>query len=277
MPIFAFWLSLAGTLALVLSASLALQLMPGIGLYGRKRAERLARQPWVDVLVLALVAMPWVVAFVMGGVAGVFGACSGQMLGAIAFSFIHKYSQTQRQRTGGPIQALAKRIGAGRTYAALFLSLAALPLLITMRVMQMTIWPIFAGVLKLPREPHRAYFSFTRHQTKGLIGLDLLWALYAEWAIGVWSMSAQIMRHAASLWCPMRFGNDAKNKACVLDFPDIERWAEPCSLEGAVRVIEQMHSRGRTSWFGHASRAAAPETPAQAGESPESDDARQAA
>lgn len=277
MLILVFWLSLAGTLLLILSASLGLQLIPGIGLYGKKRADRIARQPWADLLVFALVALPWIGALLIGGVVGLFGACAGQVLGAIAFAFIHKYSQTQRSRKPGPIKMLARRLGMVRTCAAMLFSLSALPVLIIMRAMQLTIWPLYAMALKLPREPHGAYVSFTRQKTAGLIGLDLLWALYTEWAIGVWAMSAQIMRHSASLWCPMRFGDDAKNTLCTLDFPDVQRWADHGSMDSTVRLIEQMHAPGRTAWFGHASRATQPEQALADEQTGENDDAKQAA
>lgn len=277
MPIFAYWISLGATLALALGVTLAFQIIPGAGLYGRKRAERLALQPWVDIFVFTLLALPWVVATLVGGAAGLLGACSGQALGSIAFSWIHRYAQDRKTLQPGPIRALAGRVGAVRVFLGLLISLSALPILIAMRAMQLTIWPVFARVMMLPRERSGMYFSFTRHKAKGMMGVDLLWALYTEWAMGVWALSAQIMRHAASLWCPMRFADDAKNTACATDFPDVARWGEPGDLQGAVRIVQEMHSKGRTSWFGHPSRATPHERQDSHEDAPEEGDAKQAA
>jgi len=67
-------------------------------------------------------------------------------------------------------------------------------------------------------------------------------------------MSGQIARHCASMWCPMRFADEAKNRAFAVDFPDVERWGEANSLLGTERVIDQMYGGGSTAWFGHVSR-----------------------
>ncbi len=260
---FSFWLSLAGTLILLLASALALQVVPAMGIRGPKHAERLSRQPWVDILVGWFTVAPWAMTWLIAGGAGLAGSVGGQLLVLGVWCVLHTQAHSGKSKGVTLHKTLAGRLGAVRTYAALWFSLIALPLLISMRVMQIVIWPVFRRLMKLPREQQRVYFSFSRHKARGISGMDMVWGLYAEWAVGVWSLSGQIMRHAASLWCPMRFADDAKNTACVTDFPDIGRWGEPGSMESAARVIEQMHSGASAAWFGHPSRAAAADRPEQ--------------
>jgi len=253
---FELWLSLAATLALVLSIALGLQLVSGVGLYGPKRAERFSRQPWVDVYVFVMFALPWAACWLIAGWWGLLGSFGGQALAGLAWSVMHTHSVNKKDRGTGPIRALGKRVGIVRARLGALMCVSMLPLLVVMRAMQLTLWPVFRRVMGLPGEESKTYFSFTRQQTKGLVGSELVWALFWEWAVCVWSMSGQIVRHAASMFCPMRFVDDAKNRVCEVDFPDVARWGEPNSLAGCGRVIDQMYGGGSAAWFGHSSRAA---------------------
>ncbi|MCA9305720.1 MAG: hypothetical protein R3B46_13420 [Phycisphaerales bacterium] len=251
---FAFWLSLGASMVVVLLTALGIQLASGVGLYAKKRGERLSKQPWVDVYVMVMLLAPWVGCAIVAGWWGLLGSFGGQAVAAAAWSVMHIYSHPKRDRGRGPTRALGKRVGRTRVWCAMGLSVVMLPMLVAMRVMQMTVWPLFRRLMRLPAENGAVYFSFTRHGATGLVGVELLWALYCEWAMGVWSMSGQIVRHCASMWCPMRFAEESKNRAFSVDFPDVERWGEANSLSGTERVIDQMYGGGSTAWFGHASR-----------------------
>ena len=144
----------------------------------------------------------------------------------------------------------------------LFLTAAALPCFIVIRVAELCVYPFLTPLVGLPRYRHADWVNVSRQKFDGLVGHDLIWCLYCDWMTGVYALGAEMLRNVESFWCPIRFASGKKCDNCKLDFPDIDGgWVAPEGTMGdVVATLEKMYGPRATAdlprdqrhpWFGH--------------------------
>ncbi len=250
------------TAAGVLGLALFLMLLGRLGSGGLAISSRLARAPFLDVVVALFTIVPWAPAVWFGGWRGFLAAIVGQLVGLGAWVILHEW--IYRQHTAGPriVKVINRAVGRWRNHAALWVTAAVLPVFWLIRLAQVTMYPMLVLLLNFPRYKQGDWVNCSRHKFEGLVGHDLIWCLYCDWMTGVYSLGAEMLRNVESFWCPIRFYDGKKCENCRIDFPDIEGgWVKPSSNMAEVEtVMKQMYGDGpggRREWFGHPARQGA--------------------
>jgi hypothetical protein len=248
----AFWITTASTVAL----ALLLSIIPRLGMVGWRASAALCRAPLLDAIVASFTWVPWVIGAALAGRAGFAGALAGQFVALWTWCLAHEMVFHEAARGPRIVKFHAKAVGRLRNHAALWVTLIALPIFWSIRLLQMTLWWTLPVLLDFPTYKQSDWINVSRQKFDGLVGHDLVWCLYCDWMTGVYSMGAEMLRNVESFWCPIRFYEGKKCANCAVDFPDIEKGWVPAgaTMSDVVAKMEEMYGDGRREWFGHPAR-----------------------
>ncbi len=240
----------------VLVLAALLTLLPHLGRPGRATAEALSRAPLLDAAMSLLTWVPWVVGAAVWGWWGLAGALAGQIAAYFIWVTAHELAWRHETRRGPRIVRFVNRaIGRWRNHTALWATMIALPILWAVRLGEVIAYPFLVWFAGFPRYRHAEWVNLTRHKFRGLVGHDLFWCLYCDWMTGVYSLGADMLRNVESFWCPIRFGDEAKNRHTRSVFPDVDLWVpEDGTMEDVEELMDCMYGGGQRSWFGHPAR-----------------------
>jgi hypothetical protein len=180
----------------------------------------------MDLFASALTWVPWVVVPYYAGWAGLGLGLLAQLLSLELFSLVHGLAY---RRPGAPKirHALDEVVGPVRNRTGLWVTLLILPIMWMIRLGQVTVYPLQIWGLGFPRYRHADWVSLNRQKFDGLVGHDLIWCLYCEWVLSIYSLGSEMIRNNESWWCPIQFHDLKKCQRCVPDFPDIAKWVPP--------------------------------------------------
>jgi hypothetical protein len=245
-----------GTLVAELSFVGVLHLLPRLGKTGAAMSAACTRAPLLDGIVAALTWVPWLAAGLAAGWVGVAGSLLGQAEALLLWTAIHEL--THRQAVRGPriVKVINRVVGRWRNYAALWVTLVALPGFWLIRLHELLAYPFLVGLLKFPPYRQSEWVNVSRQKFEGLVGHDLVWCLYCDWMTGVYSLGAEMLRNVESFWCPIRFYDGKKCENCRTDFPDIDHGWVPATgtMKDVTDVLEEKYADGQRTWFGHPTR-----------------------
>lgn len=208
-----------------------------LGRFGEFIERNFSRIPLLDVAVSLFSWIPWTIALIVGGTAALVGTVGGQMIALIVWSWIHDLANPEAARGPRILKFLNKRFGWWRNNMALWLTLIALPLFLSIRLLQIFLYPWMTWLIGWPKYDQSQWISVSRYKFRNLVGQDLVWCLYCDWMTGVYALTTRILRVTESYWCPVRFYDAVKNKYCRQDFPDIDKWV---SNEGTMEDVEKL-------------------------------------
>lgn len=222
-------------------------------IFGSKKNDALLRAPILDLIVGLFTWIPWIITLYFYGLLGLLGCFIGQMIMLSSFCNIH----TMLHKYKGPTikHTLNQIVGPARNHLGLFISLLALPILLSVRFGQIFIYPLLVWTLDFPKYKSGDWINVSRQKFNGLVGHDLIWCLYCDWMTGVYAFGGEMLRNVESLWCPIRFYDGKKCENCKIDFPDLKDWV---SADGAMTDVTSLltekyppGSKAPRSWFGH--------------------------
>lgn len=208
-----------------------------LGKFGHIISEKFSRVPLLDLALALFSWIPWIIGFVFGGGAGLIGIILGQAIALQMWAWIHESLHKEDVRGPRIHKFLNKRFGWWRNHIALWATLIVLPLFLIIRLAEIFVYPWMVWLLGWPKYNQSEWISVSRYKFRGLVGQDLIWCLYCDWMTGVISLSSQMLRVTESFWCPIRFYDAVKNKYCLQDFPDIDRWV---SNKGKMKDVEEL-------------------------------------
>ena len=186
--------------------------------------DAVTRAPLLDLVVSMFTWVPWIVSFVFGSWTALGICIVTQILSIEIFSLTHA---TLHRRKGPTIrQALNRVVGPLRNHSGLLVTLMILPILWIIRLGQVTVYPLQVWGLGFPWYTHSKWVNVNRQKFEGLVGHDLIWCLYCEWVLSIYSLGAEMIRNNESWWCPIQFHDSEKCRNCVQDFPDIATWTQ---------------------------------------------------
>jgi hypothetical protein len=246
----ALWITFVGTGLLALFLSL-------LGKVGATRLiDTLSYAPALDLVVGAFTIVPWIAAITLGGFAGFLGALIGQFATLACWCAGHELAHAQQARGPKIVEFHSRTIGDWKNYAALSITLIAVPIFWSIRLFQITCGWTMPLLVGFPKYRDRDWINVSRHKFDGLIGHDLVWCLYCDWMTGVWSLGSEVLRNVESFWCPIRYYDGKKCDNCAVDFPDINNGWVPIDgkMPDVIAKMEQMYGDGRREWFGHPAR-----------------------
>ena len=254
-PLAVFLLALLGSATGVLALSLVLTAVPRFGAFGRRVSETLARAPMLDLVLIALIFGPWLIAAPLVGWAGFAGAIAGQIVGLQLWIYTHELMHMQHVRGPRIVWFINRRFGRLRNHFALWVTVIALPVFWLVRLAQVAAYPWLVWVLGFPKYSHAEWVNVSRHKFEGLVGHDLIWCLYCDWMTGVYSLGGEMLRNVESFWCPIRFYDGKKCENCRIDFPDIDGGWAPAdgTMADVVDILETKYppEQKTAAWFGH--------------------------
>lgn len=246
----ALWTGLA-----VLAAGVLLVVVPRLGGIGRRVGEVLSHAPMLDLVLSLLIWVPWIVAAIIAGWAGLGGAIIGQIVALQLWIYLHELTHIRHVRGPRIVWFINRRFGRLRNHFALWVTAIALPVFWLIRFAQIFAYPWLVWVLGFPRYRHAEWINVSRHKFDGLVGHDLIWCLYCDWMTGVYALGGEMLRNVESFWCPIRFYDNKKCENCRIDFPDIEGGWVPAdgAMRDVVDVLEKHYppSQQTAAWFGH--------------------------
>jgi len=213
-----------------------------------------AYAPMLDVWVSLFSWAPWVAGGVCFGWRGLLASLAAQALVLHVFCW---GDRLLRGKKGFTIMGtLRKMVGVCGNQLGLYATLPALPLFLQIRLAQWVLYPILTATVRFPKYCHRDWISLSRQKFDGLVGYDLVFCLYCEWAAGVYGLGAEMLRNVESFWCPIRFHHEKKCDNCRMDFPDISSWVKPeGSMEEVSQALETKYRNHPTSsWWDHPDR-----------------------
>jgi SUF system NifU family Fe-S assembly protein len=254
--LFAFVIVTAACYAL----AMLLMLFPKLGPAGRAISEACSRAPLLDLVIAAFTAAPWIAAASERGWAGLFVAILGEIAACYLWIWTHELIHLEAARGPRIVHTINRIVGKWPNHLALWLTCLGVPVLWSVRVLELVAYPGLVWLLRFPRYRHGEWVNLSRHKFRGLVGHDLVWCFYCDWMTGVWSLGTEMLRNVESFWCPIRFSNPNKNQNCHTDFPDIEDGWVPAdgTMTQVAAVLDEKYAGGNRSWFGHTSRLSEP-------------------
>ncbi len=168
--------------------------------------------------------------------------------------YCRKFKQIKGKRLLG---ALGKSLGRPRVVIGFYITLLAIPCFLVIRLGQLTVYPLLQWVLRFPAYKSDEWIQLSRHKQTGLVGIDLLWCLYCEWAAGVYALGGEMVRNNESFWCPIRFYDQKHCDNCQIDFPDLEKWIPQSEgIDAVEKLLQEKYPKGQktNSWYDHPSR-----------------------
>ena len=230
--------------------------LPGMGKLGKTISEACTRAPGLDFVVLMLVPTPWLIGSWIAGWLGLVAILIGQITAMQLWIFWHEKTHSEATSGSRIVHFLNKEIGWWRNHLGLWVSTLALPMFLSIRLSEITIYPLLVWILGFPYYNTGEWVNVSRHKFEGLVGHDLVWCWYCDWMTGVYSLGAEMLRNVESFWCPIRFYDGKKCENCKLDFPDLENgWvAADKQMDDVVELMANKHGGRFHSWFGHPER-----------------------
>lgn len=234
-------------------------LLHAILLISKKSAEVFRVVPCLDLWIAAYVYAPPIVTAVVYSWTEVLICIAVQTLFLALYSAMHSLSYRIRkgQKGGRLLSSLSKGLSRPRVILGFYITLLAIPVFVVLRVGQLTVYPLLQWSVDYPSYKHSDWIQLSRHKFEGLIGLDLLWCLYCEWAAGVYALGGEMVRNNESFWCPIRFYSQKHCENCEMTFPDLKEWVEPTgSIEQVQELLEKKYPKNQRpkSWYAHSSR-----------------------
>lgn len=225
----------------------------------RQGVETFLESPGLDVVVAYFTWGPWLVFWWIHGWPGLIACALAQVLSLLCLSGIHTFMSKRQRKPGALRKTLGEVLGTGRVVTGFLITLLAIPVFLFLRLGQVTVYPLLSLCLGFPRYRSSDWIRLSRHKFDGLVGLDLAWCLYCEWAAGVYALGGEMVRNNESFWCPIRFASDKHCENCRVDFPDIDRWISQKTgrLEDVSQLLSHQYQKGSDrprSWYGHPDR-----------------------
>ncbi len=252
------WIA-GATAAGVLGLAILLMALGALGRLGRAVLDVLCRAPLLDVIVAGFTIAPWAPGAYFGGWLGLLAALVGQLAALSVWVIMHEW--LYREAAAGPriVKVINRAVGRWRNHAALWVTVAVLPVFWLIRLAQFVLYPMLVVLLGFPRYRQGDWVNVSRHKFEGLVGHDLIWCLYCDWMTGVYAFGAEMLRNVESFWCPIRFYDGKKCENCRVDFPDVDGgWVrEGGTMAEVEKKMTEMYGSGRREWFGHPARGGA--------------------
>lgn len=238
-----------------------LSLAPKLGRFGQKIVDNCATTPWIDILITAILWMPWVFGIAAGGFRGFLVALVAQLTALNIWALVHGMAYSESRKGPGIADFHNRRVGWLRNNIAVWSTVLVIPLFSLIRLAQVVVYPMLIWTVNFPRYNHGDWINVSRQKFSGLIGYDLIWCLYCDWMTGVYSLGAEMLRNVESFWCPIRFYEGKKCANCTLDFPDIAHgWVDADKdMQSVTQLLVDKYGKHEpASWFGHPGRDQAP-------------------
>ncbi len=225
-------------------------------IFSSRKSDALLRAPLLDLMVGLFTWIPWIVIFCLYGWHGLLGCFIGQM--AILSSFCNIHTMLHNYKGPTIKHTLNQIVGPTRNHFGLLISLLALPILLSVRLGQILIYPLLVWTLNFPKYKDGDWINISRQKFSGLVGHDLVWCLYCDWMTSIYSFGGEMLRNVESFWCPIRFYDGKKCENCKIDFPDIKDWTPADgSMTDVTTLLNEKYPVGSTSprsWYGHPDR-----------------------
>ncbi len=224
------------------------------GPVGREVAAACCRAPLLDLVVGVFTWAPWVVAYLAVGKRGVPAAVIGEVVALFVWIFGHE--MIYREAVAGPriVKVLNRTVGRWQNHLALWVTSAALPCFLLIRLAEAVAYPPLVWLLRFPKYDHAEWVNCSRQKFDGLVGHDLIWCLYCDWMTGVYALGGEMLRNVESFWCPIRYYDGKKCENCKVDFPDIDGGWVPATgtMADVAHTLKVMYDNGGDrAWFGH--------------------------
>ena len=245
------------TLAALLLGTLILHVLPKLGGGGRAVMEWCSAAPGLDLVVGYFTAAPMIVGPILAGWIGLAASVAAQVLALLTWSWLHGLAHPTARKGPRIVKVINELVGAPRNYAALWVTMIAVPMFWAVRVAEILLYPFLIWIVRFPRYTQGDWIRVSRHKFDGLVGHDLIWCLYCDWMTGVWSLGSEMLRNVESFWCPIRFQSDNKCENCKHDFPDIYGGWIPAdgTMDDVTDIIKKHYGEASVnSWFGHQAR-----------------------
>jgi hypothetical protein len=195
--------------------------------------DAVTRAPLLDLVCSLFSWVPWVLCFAQGSWRALGLCLVAQFVSIEIFSLTHTWLHGYR---GPKIRhALDEVVGPLRNHTGLMVTLMIVPIVWMIRLGQVTVYPLQVLGLGFPWYRHADWVSVNRQKFRGLVGHDLVWCLYCEWVLSIYSLGAEMIRNNESWWCPIQFHDADKCARCVTDFPAIPKWVNP---EGSMQDVK---------------------------------------
>ncbi|TVQ78632.1 MAG: hypothetical protein EA369_06420 [Bradymonadales bacterium] len=232
-----------------------------LGLQSNSLAERFRKVPILDFWVAVFVWLPPLFSALYMGIAGFLVSVVTQSIYLAIFCRIHSWLAYLRSGSQGGrlLKVLGSSVGTVKVLAGFYFTLLALPCFLVVRFGQIFLYPLLQFSLGFPRYIHSDFIQVSRHKFQGLVGIDLLWCLYCEWAAGVYSLGGEMVRNNESFWCPIRFYENKHCENCRVDFPDLAEWIpSDGKMEAVENLLQKKYPKDRKvrAWYQHPSRRA---------------------
>src|SRR5687768_9142546 len=144
-----FWIDAAAAAGAVsLYTALLAALLTVSGRISRRLSDVLSRAPALDVALAAVTWVPWVVAGVLRGWAGVLGAVAGQVVAYFLWVAVHELAHRDAVRGPRIVNVLNRVVGRWRNHAALWATMIGLPAFWHFRFVQIVCYPVLVRLLK---------------------------------------------------------------------------------------------------------------------------------
>lgn len=224
-----------------------------------KLGEAFTKTPLLDFWIAVFIWLPPLASLFLRSWRYALGVILAQIVFLLLYSSIHSsyYRLFKKQCPGRLMKTLGASIGRPRVFLGFLSTLLAIPVFLVIRAGQVFAYPLMIYFLRFPRYRHSDWIQLSRHKFDGLIGMDLLWCLYCEWAAGVYALGGEMVRNNESFWCPIRFYDSKHCENCQIDFPDLKEWIpQDKKMEDVENLLKSKYTKERKifSWYKHPSR-----------------------
>ncbi len=235
---------------------LLLTFLPRLGTVGKDLIEACRKAPYLDIILLIIIWVPWLGGTLLGGWLGFLTSLGGQLLVMQSWVFLHELAHPEAAKSPRIARFLSQKFGLWKHYLALWTTALSLPVFFVIRFAEVFIYPPLIWLVEFPAYDNSEWVTVSRQKFEGLVGHDLIWCLYCDWMTGVYSLGAEMLRNVESFWCPIRFYDGKKCENCKIDFPDLEKSWVPIdgTMEDVEQVLKEMYDGPYRSWHGHPER-----------------------
>lgn len=222
------------TFLMLMAVTLGWLALLTLAIFAGRRLSWVARPPAIDLIIISFTVVPWVGAWEAGrrmqghwsgGLAGLVAAVAAQFAALELFELIHSQQAARRGTPSFEInRTLGRRHGAWRNRMALWVTVPSVPFFLLARMGQFTGYGPLILLLGFTKFRHSDYITVSRQKIRNLVGADLVWCLYCDWMVGLWSLSTEMLNEVESYWCPLTFADQDKCEKCARFFR-MDEWA----------------------------------------------------